>query len=92
VLVLHALSQLLNEHVVDPAPTAVHADFDAAPLEHLGEVIDGEFAALIAVENLRQVVLGDRHPEASTHKSGATPIDTRCASTLRVAQSMTAIK
>ena len=59
-LVFHALPQPLDEHVVDPAPLAVHADLDPVGFEDPGEVVTCELAALIGVEDLRRAVLGNR--------------------------------
>jgi hypothetical protein len=48
-LVLDAAPQPLDEHVVDPAPVAVHANCDAVDLERVGERLGGELAALDAL-------------------------------------------
>jgi len=48
-LVLDTAPQPLDEHVVDPAPLAVHADGDVVSLEHVGEGLRGELAALDAL-------------------------------------------
>ena len=44
VLVFHALPQSLDEHVVDLAPLAAHADLDLVGFENLGEVVARELA------------------------------------------------
>ena len=49
VLVLDAAPQALDEHVVDSACLAVHADRDVVGLEHVGELRGGELAALDAL-------------------------------------------
>ena len=92
VLVLHALPQPLDEHVVDPAPLAVQADPDGVGLENLGEVVACELAALIGVEDLRAPYLAIASSRASTQKSAVMLIETRWASTRRVAQSMMATR
>src|ERR1019366_9227254 len=51
--VLDAAPQSLDEHVVDPATLAVHADGDAGVIEHLDPLLAGELRALVGVEDLR---------------------------------------
>ena len=48
-LVFDAAPQALDEHVVDSACLAVHADRDVVGLEHVGELRGGELAALDAL-------------------------------------------
>ena len=52
VLVLDAFPESFDEYVVDPAPLAVHTDLDALGSEHSGELLAGELAPLIGVEDL----------------------------------------
>src|SRR2546427_819332 len=59
-LVLHAPPQPLDEHVIDPATLAVHADGDASPLETLGPLLARELRALVGVEDLRYPELRHR--------------------------------
>jgi len=49
-LVFDAAPQPLDEHVVEPAPLAVHADADTGALEPVGEGAAGKLAALVGVE------------------------------------------
>jgi len=45
--VFDALSQALDENVVTPTPTPVHAYLDAVVLERLGKVVARELASLV---------------------------------------------
>ena len=60
VLVLDASPQPLDEHIIDPTPLAVHAHAHALGLQRLGEVIGGELAALVGVEDLEGTVARER--------------------------------
>jgi len=51
-LVFHAFPQPFDEHVVDPAAFAIHADPDTVALEQSDELRAGELAALIGIEDL----------------------------------------
>jgi hypothetical protein len=59
-LVLHTPPQPLDEHIIDPAPLAVHADAHARGFQNRGEVPVGELAALVGVEDLRGAVAAQR--------------------------------
>ncbi len=52
-LVFHAFPEPLDQHVVDPAALAVHANLDAVPLDQADELRAGELAALVGVEDPR---------------------------------------
>ena len=52
-LVFEAAPQPLDEDVVHAPALAVHADGDPVPLEGAGEVVAGELAALVGIEDLR---------------------------------------
>ncbi len=56
VLVLDALPQPLDEHVVAPAAAPVHADGDAVAVQRVGELQAGELAALVGVHDLGSAV------------------------------------
>src|SRR3990172_4963064 len=60
ILVLDAAPQSFDEHIVDPTPLAVHAYAHALGLQRLGEVIGGELAALVGVEDLGVAVARER--------------------------------
>ena len=57
-LVFHAPPQPLDEDVVHPAPTSVHADFNAQIQQLSRPLGRGELAALVGVENFRNVPCG----------------------------------
>ncbi len=52
-LVLQAAPQPLDEHVVQPAASAVHANACAGVVEHIGKCGAGELTALVGVEDLK---------------------------------------
>lgn len=52
VLVLHATPQALDEHVVQPTTTTVHADRHVVRLEYARERLRRELGALVGVEDL----------------------------------------
>ena len=58
--VFEAAPEPFDERVVDPTAFAVHADLDARIFEHLREVLAGELAALVGVEDFGPAVLGQR--------------------------------
>ena len=51
-LVLERTPQALNEDVVQAPAPAVHGDGDPGLVEHGGELLAGELAALVGVEDL----------------------------------------
>ena len=55
-LVLDRLPQSLDKNVVPPGPLAVPADPNIVRLEQTGELVAGELATLIGVEDLRATV------------------------------------
>ena len=46
-LVLDRSPESLDEHVVQPAAAAVHADLNAVVCEHAGEALTGELRTLV---------------------------------------------
>src|SRR5947207_2927636 len=62
-LVFEASPQSLHEDVVHAAALAVHADRYAVALQRAGEVVTGELAALVSIENLGSTVPGERFLE-----------------------------
>src|SRR5207237_1140165 len=59
-LVFEASPQSLHEDVVHAAALAVHADRYAVALQRAGEVVTGELAALVSIENLGSTIPGER--------------------------------
>ena len=59
-LVFEASPQSLHEDVVHTAALAVHADRDLVVLQGAGEVLAGELAALVSIEDLRPAVARER--------------------------------
>ena len=59
-LIFNALPQSLDEHVVSPTPFAVHADLDAVVGEQPGELLTGELAPLVSIEDGRKAMPGNR--------------------------------
>ena len=57
-LVFHTPPQPLDQHVVAPAAGAIHADSDVVLLEEPRELLAGELAALVGVEELRRAIAG----------------------------------
>src|SRR5215218_5727074 len=55
-LVFDAAPETLDKDVVAPGPLAIHADGDAVLAQDAGEVVTGELASLIGVEDLRPAV------------------------------------
>jgi hypothetical protein len=66
-----------------PRTFAVHADGDAAFVQHAYELGAGELAALVRVENFRLAIFARASSSASTQKSAYMLIDTRQARTRR---------
>ena len=91
-LVFEAAPQPLDEDVVHAAALAVHADHHPVPLQCPGEIVTGELAALVGIENPGRAVSGERLLSASTQKSAPSVFDSRHASTTRLTQSMTTTK
>lgn len=57
-LVLHAPPQRFHKHVVPPAACAVHTDPDTMVFQTRGELLVGELAALVDVEDVRSAIAG----------------------------------
>ena len=60
ILVFDAAPEPLDEHVVDPAALAVHADGHRVGLEHRRKRRGRELGALVRIEDLRRPVAGER--------------------------------
>ena len=74
-LVFDASPQALDEHVVSPGASAVHADRDAMLQQHAGKVDAGELAALVAVGGSPASRLSRASSSASMQKSASIVID-----------------
>ncbi len=59
-LIFNALPESLHEHVIPPAAFAVHADVNAVVFQKSRELLAGELAPLIRVEDLGAAILRDR--------------------------------
>ena len=71
VLVFHAPPQPFDEHIVHPATTSVHADFDPKVRQPCDPFFRGELAALIRVEDLRRAPgTGDGLVQGAQTESG----------------------
>ena len=57
--IFHTAPQALNKHVVQPTPLPIHADLNLLSLQHAGELLAGELAPLIGVEDFWRTVFGD---------------------------------
>ena len=55
-----AAPETLDEHVVDPASLAVHADDHRMGFEHRRKRLGRELSALVRIENRRRPVVGER--------------------------------
>ena len=71
-LVLDALPQPFDEHIILPASLPVHADLDPIGFQQAGEGVTCELASLICVEYLRRAVASQGfferlHAEACVH-------------------------
>ena len=53
--VFEAAPEPFDEHVVDPAAFAVHADLDTGVFEYFGEILAGKLATLVGVEDFGQI-------------------------------------
>src|SRR5262249_54311901 len=62
-LVFQAAPQPLDEDFALVAALAIHADGDRMALQGVGEIVAGELAALVGIEDLRPAVLGERFLE-----------------------------
>ena len=91
-LILDRSPEPLDEDVVAPGALAVHADPDARPDQHSGELVTGELRALIAVEDLWPAVpshglLDGFDAECDVHGDRQPP-----GQDLRLNQSTTAVR
>src|SRR5215467_6501052 len=66
VFVFERAPQPLDEHVVHPAPAAIHRDLNAGLFERTGEGCAGELATLVGVEDLG---LAEPPPRAPRHRT-----------------------
>ena len=76
--VFHTAPQALKKHIVQPTPLAIHADLNLLSLQHTGELLAGELATLIGVEDFWHTVFGDRvlqciHTELTIQRVGQPP-------------------
>ena len=62
-LVLDRLPQARDKDVVPTGPVAVHADPDVVSLEQTGELVAGERATLVGVEDLRASIPVEGFPQ-----------------------------
>src|ERR1700730_14119862 len=62
-LVFEAAPEPLDEDVVHAAALAVHADHHPVPLQCPGEIVAGELATLVGIENLGAAVASERFLE-----------------------------
>ena len=72
-LVFDALPESFDEHVVPPRPFSVHADLDAVVRQEARELLAGELAPLVGIEDGRGAMPGDGLLRAVTTNS-----DRRC--------------
>jgi len=61
-LIFDALPESLDEHVISPAAFSVHADLNAVVGQEPRELLAGELAPLVGVEDLGAAILHDRLP------------------------------
>ena len=91
-LVLERAPEALDEDVVHPPALAVHRYPYRGLFEYLGEVLAGELAPLVGIEDLRPAVLGQSLRQDLRTESLSSVFDRRQDSTVRVAQSMIATR
>jgi hypothetical protein len=80
-----------DEDVVAEASAPVHVDVDSMRAEHTGEILVGELAALVSVEDLGRS-LAERFIQGVGTETGIEPADKRHASMQRLVQSITATR
>ena len=83
-LVFEAPPQSLDEDVVHAAPLAIHADRYLVALQGAGEVVAGELAALVGIEDLGAAVASESFLECidtkiSAERVGQSPRQHRSA-------------
>ena len=71
-LVFEAAPQSLDKDVVHPAAVAVDADRDLVPFQRAGEVIAGERAALVGIEDRGPAIIKERFLERLDAKIAAS--------------------
>jgi hypothetical protein len=91
-LVFDALPEPLDKHMVAPTAFPVHADRDAVVFQESGELLAGELAPLIGVEDVWGPYRVIASWTASRQKSVVSVLESLHASTRRRAQSRTANK
>jgi len=57
VFIFHTPPEAFDEHIVQPAALAVHADVDTMIFEDSNKCIRGELAAPVSVEDIRRPIL-----------------------------------
>ena len=77
-LIFDAPPQPFHEYVIPPAAGAVHTDLDAMVFQESRELLAGELAALVRVEDVRRAIAGqgllDRlHAEVGRQRVGQPP-------------------
>ena len=82
----------LDEHVVAPTAFAIHRQPDTTAQHGLGESAGRELAALISVHDVGSSVAGECFLERFDSVQASSVMATRCASTLRLTQSTTAVR
>ena len=93
VLVFNALPQPFDEHVIHPSALAVHAELDTMIFEHSpvnASLVNWLPWSVLKISGGPYFAIASS--SASTQESGVILVDTRCARTLRVAQSMMATR
>ena len=83
-LVFEAAPQPLDQDVVHAAALAVHTDHHPVPLQCPGEIVAGELAALVGIEDLGAAVASERFLECidtkiSAERVGQSPRQHRSA-------------
>ena len=91
-LVFERPPQTFDEDVVHVPAPAVHGDRDLRVLENAGELVAGELAALIRIEDFRLAVSGQRVVQSLDAEPDSMVFDSRQARTWRVAQSTIATR
>jgi hypothetical protein len=84
--------EAFDEDVVAPCPFTIHADLDFGVFQRLYEVDGCELAALVGIHDLGLAEPAMASSRASRHGPVSNVIDSRQARTLRVNQSMTAVR
>ncbi len=77
-LVCNAFPESFHKYVIPPAAFAIHADLNPLVFQESRELLAGELAPLVSVEDLRAAILRDRLPyrveaEVRGQRSGEPP-------------------